>query len=148
MNLLLEWAFFVFRVDTKEFRVDPKEAGKNYRVPPLTKAPDKILYPYLDEVLLMSTHSVYFYEERRKVSVFLLKKKTPYLEKILPRVLSSKNQFYVYSSLRHLLWNGIIFCNSSWCQVHHMTPSFLFHRAKSALPGTPLPSNPSWSTVG
>ena len=24
-----------------------------------------------------------------------------------------KGQFYVYSSLRHLLWNGIIFCNMS-----------------------------------
>ena len=28
-----------------------------------------------------------------------------------------------------------------------MVPSFLYDRAKSALPSTPLPSNPSWSTV-
>ena len=30
----------------------------------------------------------------------------------------------------------------------HMVPSFLYDHAKSALPGTPLPSNPSWSTDG
>ena len=35
------------------------------------------------------------------------------LLKILPRVLSVKSQFYVYSSFRHLLWIGIIFCNMS-----------------------------------
>ena len=29
----------------------------------------------------------------------------------------------------------------------HMVPKFLYDRAKSALPGTPLPSNPSWSTA-
>ena len=28
-----------------------------------------------------------------------------------------------------------------------MMPSFLYDRAKSALPGTPLPSEPSWSTA-
>ena len=27
-----------------------------------------------------------------------------------------------------------------------MVPSFLYDRAESALPGTPLPLNPSWST--
>ena len=31
----------------------------------------------------------------------------------LPRVLSIKSQFYVYFSLKHLLWNGIIFYNMS-----------------------------------
>ena len=36
-----------------------------------------------------------------------------HLLKILPRVLSIKSQFYVYSTLRHLLWNWIIFCNMS-----------------------------------
>ena len=29
----------------------------------------------------------------------------------------------------------------------HMVPSFLYDRAKSALPRTPLPPNPSWSTA-
>ena len=28
----------------------------------------------------------------------------------------------------------------------HMVPSFLYDHAQSALSGTPLPSNPSWST--
>ena len=30
------------------------------------------------------------------------------------RALNIKRQFYVYSSLRHLLRNGIIYCNMSW----------------------------------
>ena len=29
----------------------------------------------------------------------------------------------------------------------HMVPLFLYDQAKSALPGTSLPSNPSWITV-
>ena len=44
------------------------------------------------------------------------------LLKILPRV-----------DTEHITW--------------HMVPSFLYDRAKSALSGTPLPWNPSWSTV-
>ena len=30
--------------------------------------------------------------------------------------------------------------------TRHMVPSFLYNHTKSALPGTPPPSNPSWST--
>ena len=30
--------------------------------------------------------------------------------KFYPSMLGIKRQFYVYFSLRHLLWNGIIFC--------------------------------------
>ena len=30
-------------------------------------------------------------------------------------------QFYVYSSLRHLLWNGIVFCTCKYLHTKHIT---------------------------
>ena len=41
--------------------------------------------------------------------------------------------FVTFINTKHITW--------------HMVPSFLYDCKKSALPGTPLPSNPSWSTV-
>ena len=51
-----------------------------------------------------------------------------------------KGQFYVYSSLGHLLWNGIIFCNISWYLAYHMTHGALifYDPAEGALPGSLL----------
>ena len=45
-----------------------------------------------------------------------------HLLKILPSMLSIKSQFYVYSSLRHLLWNGIFFLTClDTIKANHMT---------------------------
>ena len=44
--------------------------------------------------------------------------------------------------LKYLLWNRVI-CLDTKNIILHMVSSFLYDYAKSALPGTPLPSNPS-----
>ena len=46
-------------------------------------------------------------------------------DKNLKKLSLCQSQFHVYSSLRHLLWNGIIFCNMPWYSAYHMTHSAL-----------------------
>ena len=58
------------------------------------------------EKICMKCQNLYSGENKKNISVCRLLK-------ILPRVLNINSQFYVYSSLRHLLWNTFIFCNMS-----------------------------------
>ena len=55
-----------------------------------------------------------------------------------------KGQCSVYSIFEVFIveWDYIDTKHITW----HMVPSFLYDHAKRALPSTPLPSNPSWST--
>ena len=55
----------------------------------------------------------------------------------------SKGQYYVYSIFEMELY--FVICLDTKHITWRMVPSFFYDQAKSALPGTPLPSYPSWS---
>ena len=94
------------------------------------------------------------YFNSRHKTLHFGEKKTPYILGENFMKIGSKSYQCLKVSSRCIPVQGIycgmglffITCLDTMDIKWHMVPSFLYDHAKSALPSTPLPSNPSWST--